>query len=172
LCGKIADGLMISNMCPVEFTRHASEVLATAADKAGRQPPAQIVQYIACAAWPDRAEAQRLASAAIGEALPAYWSLAERVPAAKSALLRARDLAEHDFVRVVERLRAGEKAVDVLDARWVNAFAIAGTAQDCLAQAQQYFTAGATELALSFSGSQPEAEMSYLAGAADLAESV
>jgi 5,10-methylenetetrahydromethanopterin reductase len=172
LCGTIADGLMISNLCPVEFTRHACDVLTTSAQKAGRQPPAQIVQYVACAVRPDRAEAQRLASEAIGEALPAYWSLAQRIPAAKSALLRARDLAEHDFARAVERLRAGGKAVDVLDARWVNAFAIAGTAQDCLAQAQQYFAAGATELALSFSGSQPEADMSYLAGAADLAESV
>jgi len=27
LCGEIADGLMISNMCPAQFTRHAVEVM-------------------------------------------------------------------------------------------------------------------------------------------------
>jgi len=45
----------------------------------------------------------------------------------------------------------------------VAAFAIAGTADDCLAQARAYRAAGATELALTFIGAQPEADMEYLA---------
>jgi 5,10-methylenetetrahydromethanopterin reductase len=162
LCGKIADGLMISNMCPPEFTRHAVDVVRTSARKANRQPPADIVQYVPCAARPDRGEAYRLAKETICGVLPGFWSLGQRIPAAKSALLRAGGLSESDFAAAVERLRAGEKPAEVLDERFVDAFAIAGTAQDCLARARQYFAAGTSELVLSFAGAQAEEDMRYL----------
>ena len=35
LCGKIADGLMISNMCPPDFTRHAVEIIAQVRARGG-----------------------------------------------------------------------------------------------------------------------------------------
>jgi len=165
LCGKIADGLMISNMCPPEFTRQAVDAVRKAVHEAGRPPLAHVVQYIPCAARPDRAEAYALAKATIAEMLPGFWSLAQRVPAARSALLRAGELMEADFAAAVERLRAGEKPERALDDRFVAAFAIAGTADDCLAQAQAYRAAGATELALTFVGAQPEQDMEYLAAA-------
>jgi hypothetical protein len=95
--------------------------------------------------------------------LPGFWSLAQRVPAARSALLRAGELGEADFAAAVERLRAGDKPEQALDDRFVSAFAIAGTAADCLAQARAYRSAGATELALTFVGAQPETDMEYLA---------
>jgi 5,10-methylenetetrahydromethanopterin reductase len=166
LCGKIADGLMISNLCPPEFTRAAVDVVCAAARVAQRPAPADVVQYVPCAARPDRAEAHRLAKAAIGEMLPSFWSLAQRVQAAKLALLRAADLAEADFLAAVARLQAGEPPAQALDDRFVAAFAIAGSAEDCLAQARRYRAAGASELALTFVGSQPEADMEYLARAA------
>jgi 5,10-methylenetetrahydromethanopterin reductase len=162
LCGRIADGLMISNMCPAPFTAHAVEVVRNAAHAAGREAPAEVVQYVPCAVRPDRGEALRLASDALGELLPTFWSLGERVPAAKAAMLRAQGLSESDFATVVGRLRAGEKGAGVLGERFVSAFAIAGTAAECLAQARAYFDAGASELALSFAGAQPEADMQYL----------
>jgi hypothetical protein len=40
----------------------------------------------------------------------------------RSALLRAGDLSEADFVTAVDRLRAGEAPADALDARFVAAF--------------------------------------------------
>jgi 5,10-methylenetetrahydromethanopterin reductase len=97
--------------------------------------------------------------------LPGFWSLGQRVPAAKSALLRAGDLSEVDFAAAVDRLRAGEAPTDALDARFVEAFAIAGTAQDALAQARRYREAGTSELVLTFVGTQPEADMADLARA-------
>jgi 5,10-methylenetetrahydromethanopterin reductase len=169
LCGRIADGLMISNMCPPEFTRVAVEAVCESARAAGRRAPADVVQYVPCAARPDRAEAHRLAQATIGEMLPGFWALARRVPAAKSALLRAGDLAESDFAAAVARLHAGAPPSDALDDRFVAAFAIAGTAEDCLVQARRYRAAGATELALTFVGPQPDADMDYLARAATAA---
>jgi 5,10-methylenetetrahydromethanopterin reductase len=169
LCGKIADGLMISNMCPPDFTRQAVDIIRNAAREAGRQPPAQVVdqvvQYVPCAVRPDRAEAHRLAKQTIGEMLPGFWSLAQRVPAAKSALLRAEELSQADFAAVVDRLRGGETPTDVLDERFVDAFAIAGTAEDCFAQARRYRAAGTTELVLTFVGPQPEQDIGYLASA-------
>jgi 5,10-methylenetetrahydromethanopterin reductase len=162
LCGKIADGLMISNMCPPEFTTQAVDAVRNAAHEAGRPPPAHVVQYIPCAARPDRAEAYALAKATVAEMLPGFWSLAQRVPAARSALLRAGELGEADFAAATERLRAGDKPEHALDDRFMSAFAIAGTAEGCLAQAQAYRAAGATELALTFVGTQPEKDMEYL----------
>jgi alkanesulfonate monooxygenase SsuD/methylene tetrahydromethanopterin reductase-like flavin-dependent oxidoreductase (luciferase family) len=114
---------------------------------------------------PDRAQAHALAKATIAQMLPGFWSLGQRVPAAKSALLRAGDLSEVDFAAAVDRLRAGEAPADALDARFVEAFAIAGTAEDALAQARRYREAGTSELVLTFVGTQPEADMADLAHA-------
>ena len=163
LCGRIADGLMISNMCPVNFTRHAVDRVRRSASAAGRPPPAEVVQYVPCAVRRDRAEAYRLARATLDQMLPGFWSLGQRVPAAKAALLRADGLSEQDFTRAVKDLPAGK--TDALDDRFIAAFAIAGTAPDCLAQARRYGEAGATELALAFAGDQPEEDMRYLAEA-------
>src|SRR5262245_17190685 len=44
LAGKIADGLMISNMCPPDFTRAAVDAMHASARGAGRIPPAEVVQ--------------------------------------------------------------------------------------------------------------------------------
>jgi 5,10-methylenetetrahydromethanopterin reductase len=165
LCGAIADGLMISNMCPPGFTRQAVDVVRKSAQAAQRPPPAEVVQYVPCAVRPDRAEAHALAKATIAEMLPGFWSLGQRVPAAKSALLWAGDLSESDFAAAVDRLRAGEAPSAVLDARFVETFAIAGTAEDALVQARRYREAGASELVLTFAGAQPEADMAYLAHA-------
>jgi 5,10-methylenetetrahydromethanopterin reductase len=165
LCGEIADGLMISNMCPAEFTRHAVEVMRRSARDAGRQIPAEVVQYIPCVARPDRSEANRMAKEVLGRLLADYWSLGERVPSAKSALLRAQGLSASDFAATIEGLRAGKSAAEMLDDRFLAAFAIAGTAEDCLAQARAYLEAGATELVLSFAGPQPEQAMQYLGSA-------
>jgi len=168
LCGTIADGLMISNMCPPGFTREAVGAVRQAARAARRDAPAEVVQYVPCAVRPDRGEAHALAKATIADMLPGFWSLGQRVPAAKTALLRAGDLSETDFVTAVDRLRAGEAPTDVLDERFVATFAIAGTAEETLAQAQRYREAGTTELVLTFVGAQPETDMADLAGAAAL----
>ena len=81
-------------------------------------------------------------------------------------MLRAQALSESDFATAVARLRAGKQPVDALDDRFVEAFAIAGTADDALAQARRYASAGASELVLTFAGRRPEPDMQYLANAA------
>jgi len=165
LCGAVADGLMISNMCPPGFTRQAVDAVLASAHAAQRPAPAEVVQYVPCAVRPDRAQAHALAKATIAEMLPGFWSMGQRVPAAKAALLRAGNLSEADFAVAVDRLRAGDAPAAALDARFVEAFAIAGTPEDALAQARRYRQAGTSELVLTFVGTQPEADMADLAQA-------
>jgi hypothetical protein len=62
----------------------------------------------------------------------------------------------------LHRLRGGETVEAVLDDRFIDAFAIAGTAEDCLARAANYRTAGVDELALTFAGAEPAAQIEYL----------
>jgi hypothetical protein len=57
---------------------------------------------------------------------------------------------------------ACERPADVLDDRFVEAFAIAGTAEDALAQARRTVR----PLVLTLVGPRPEANMEYLARAA------
>ena len=53
----------------------------------------------------------------------------------------------------------------MLDDRFISGFALAGTAEQVIAQAAQYRRAGADELALSFAGPQPPADAAYFARA-------
>ena len=53
----------------------------------------------------------------------------------------------------------------MLDDRFISGFALAGTAEQVIAQAVQYRRAGADELALSFAGPQPAADAAYFARA-------
>ena len=69
------------------------------------------------------------------------------------------------MVGALDRLRRGERAGGVLDDRFISGFALAGTAEQVIAQAAQYRRAGADELALSFAGPQPAADAAYFAQA-------
>ena len=53
-----------------------------------------------------------------------------------------------DFARGMSRLARGEPAEDAIDDRLLAEYAIAGTADECLAQAEIYADAGVTELAI------------------------
>src|SRR5258706_13048052 len=87
LAGKLADGLIISNMCPAEFTQAAVLAMREAARQAQRAEPAEVVQYVPCAGRLDRAEAYALAKREIGERLAPLWAPGERVASAQAPLL-------------------------------------------------------------------------------------
>jgi 5,10-methylenetetrahydromethanopterin reductase len=164
LCGQLADGLIVSNLCPSAFTEHAAAILRTAAAAAGR-PGIEVVQYVPCVPRPERGEARRAVKLAIGEMLVAFWPANGAWPAAREAIVRHSGIPRDDFAAALARLRAGEAAPEVLDDRFVDAFAIAGTAEECLARAVDYGRAGASELALTFAGPQPETDIEYLGDA-------
>jgi 5,10-methylenetetrahydromethanopterin reductase len=163
LCGRLADGLIVSNMCPPGYSKRAVGIVQGEAAAAGRAP-LDIVQYVPCAARPDRDEAKQIAKSAVGGMLTAFWPSGEDWPALRETIVAHSGIGKAEMVAALARLRSGEPAAAVLDDRFVAAFAIAGTAEECLSQSAQYRAAGIDELALSFAGTQPETDMEYLAG--------
>jgi 5,10-methylenetetrahydromethanopterin reductase len=161
-CGEIADGMIVSNMCSAGFVANSVESMHAAARNAGRAAMPGVVQYMPCVPRPDRDDARRGAKKAVADMLPAYWALAQRLPAAKAALLTGTGLLEADIARTVDRLKAGEASDAVLDDRYPEAFAIFGNAEDCRELAARYATAGVTELALTFFGPSFAEDMAYI----------
>jgi 5,10-methylenetetrahydromethanopterin reductase len=168
MCGERADGLLVSNMCTAAFVARSAALMRESAARAGRTGPLGVVRYMPCCVREDRAEAIAAAKRAVGEMLPTYWRLGERLEGAKQALTMESGIGDAEFSAAAERLRAGEDAAAVLDARFVEAFAIAGTASDCAAQVEACGKAGVTELALTFSGARSGMEMNDLAGACQI----
>src|SRR5438477_5460271 len=72
LCGELADGLIISNMCPPGYSERAVAIVNDVAAAAGRPQPS-VVQYVPCAVRAARDEARHLAKTAIGEMLATFW---------------------------------------------------------------------------------------------------
>jgi 5,10-methylenetetrahydromethanopterin reductase len=165
LCGERADGLLVSNMCTAAFVARSAALTREAAARAGRGDAPGIVRYMPCCVADDRVAAIAAAKRAVGEMLPTYWRLGQRLEGAKQALTMGSGISEAEFAAAAERLRAGEDAAAVLDERFADAFAIAGTAADCAAQVAACGKAGVTELALTFSGTRSAAEMNKLASA-------
>ena len=63
------------------------------------------------------------------------------------------------------RLQAGGDPCEILDERFVTAFAVAGTPDDCLAAASRYADANVTQLALTFEAVDPTRAIKMLSGA-------
>jgi 5,10-methylenetetrahydromethanopterin reductase len=161
-CGEIADGMIVSNMCAAGFVTRSVRSLHDAARAAGHEHLPGVVQYVPCVPRPDRAEAYAAAKRAVADMLPNYWNLAQRLPDAKAALMDGSGIAEDDFTAAVARLKAGDGPATALDDRFVEAFTIAGTADDCRELASKYAAAGTTELGLTFFGPTFAADMAYI----------
>ena len=164
LCGRLADGLIVSNLCPPRYTERAVGIVRHAAADAGRAAPA-VVQYVPCVALPDRDVARRAAMAQIGEMMTTFWPVDSGWPVLRETIVELSGVPRSAFVTALDRLRGGEPAERVLDDRFTDAFAICGTAEDCLARAADYHTAGVDELALTFAGDEPADEIEYLGAA-------
>lgn len=166
LAGEIADGLLVSNMCSTAFAARLAAMLQAARRTAGRNGIAQVVQYLPCAVDAERDAALAAAKRAVGDILPGFWSLGQKLKSAKEGLLAGTDITEDEFAASSARLLAGEDAVTVLDERYTRAFALAGTPEDCLAAAERYAGAGVSELALTFAGRTALKQINRLGAAA------
>lgn len=164
LAGAIADGLIVSNLCPLGYTGRAVAILRGAAAEAGRPPP-DIVQYVPCRPGHDRAAARRIVKQAIGEMMAAFWPADDAWPPWRETIVAESGIPRAEFAAALAQLRRGEPAAQALDARYVDAFAIAGTVEECLERASAYRRAGAGELALGFVGPEPHAGIAALADA-------
>jgi 5,10-methylenetetrahydromethanopterin reductase len=125
------------------------------------------VQYVPCTLRTDGDAARREAKARVGAMLLDYWRHGS-APAVRAAHLEHNGIPEDEFVGAIDRLAAGESPVSALDDRFLRAYAIAGTADECLEQCARFARAGVTELGLTFVSAQPEADMLGLGRAAGL----
>jgi len=164
LCGEVADGLMVSNFCSPTYTARAVDVVGKAAAASGRPVPPRVIQYVPCCPRPDGGEARQAVKPTLAAMLKQFWALAQRVPSAREAM-RHDAIPETDFRTAAERISAGEAAGRALDDRFVDVFAIAGTAEECRERIADYGRAGVSELGLNFVGEQPFADIEYLARA-------
>ena len=155
LAGRIADGVMISNLSPRAFTRHALGIVARAAAEAGRPMPAEVVQYVTCAIGDDAAEARRRATRAVGRMLVTFCHEGHASAATQSAMRDYNGLAPGEFANIIERLARGEPAPDVIDDELLDCYAVAGTVDDCVRRFDAYADAGVTEIALALAGDEP-----------------
>lgn len=153
VCGEITDGFLVSNMTPPRLTARMTAIVAEAAVKAGRPTP-RVVQYAPCAVGHDGAAARRAANHAIGETLTQLWPVGDDWPKRREAIVAESGISRSEFVAALVRLRRGENAASVLDERFVAAFAIAGTPEECRQQVAHYRAAGVDELALSFGSAE------------------
>jgi 5,10-methylenetetrahydromethanopterin reductase len=157
LCGRIADGLVVSNMCPPGYTARALGIVHSAAVDSGRKIPTEVIQYVPCIPAADGVQARRAMKPMLAAMLKQFWA----VPSAKAAM-RYSDIPEREILAALDRIASGEPAANVLDDRFVDAFAIAGTAEECLDRINAYARAGVSELVLTFAGAKPEVDIAYL----------
>ena len=161
LCGEIADGVIISNLVPTSFTRRAVAIIHEAATRTNRRAPREIVQYVPGAVRDDGAEARRIAKRSVAAMLTAYTQTAS---AATRAAMRGHAQPE-DFAHAMSRLTLGETPEDAINDRLLAEYAIAGTPEECLAQAALYAAAGVTELAIAPIGEHPTDDIARLGSA-------
>lgn len=162
LAGQAADGLLVSNMCSLAFAGRSGEVMRESRKAAGRDGRGDVVQYMPASVGSRSDEGLRRGRAYVGEMLPRFWSLGQKLATARDALLAGTGIDEAEFARAAERLRAGEEAGEVLDDRFATAFCLAGTPEDCLDLAARYRAAGIDELALTFAGARARVEIAAL----------
>lgn len=159
LAGEAADGLLVSNMCSAAHAGRSAGLMrsARAGGTAGRT-----VQFMPCIVNASSATALRDAKRIVGEMVPRFWALGQKVPSAKEALLLGTEIDAAEFATAADRIGRGEDPADVLDERYAVAFSIYGTAEECLALAARYKTAGVDELALTFSGPMAQQEIAAI----------
>src|SRR5215469_9759452 len=157
LCGRIADGLLVSNMCPPGFTARARDIVRRVAGESGRPLPATVVQYVPCIASPDGAQARAAIKRTLAAMLRQFWPIAS----AQSAM-RHSAIPDAELKAAVDRIGGGAPPESALDDRFIDAFAIAGTADECLGRIHAYDHAAVTELVLTFAGDDPFADIACL----------
>jgi len=162
LCGEVGDGLIVGNMCPPAFTGHALRLMQTGAEAAGREGRPEVVKYVPCAVGEDGPATRRVVKHAIGRMLGSYWQAYADVPPVRSAIFDSSGIESAQFSDAMRRLAGGDSAEAALDDRFVAAYAVAGTAQECVEQLRVHRRAGVTEMAVSCGGDDPGATVRAL----------
>jgi 5,10-methylenetetrahydromethanopterin reductase len=164
LAGRVADGLMISNLCTPDFTKRALELIAANSSAGAEGRLRHVVQYAPCVAGRDRKAARDLAKDIVGRMIKESFGKSSS-PLTRNWHVIGSGLAEEYFMDLAARIEAGSQGRDVVSDEVIDLFAVAGNADDCLAAFERYRSVGVTEMVVTFRGSDPAADMIYLADA-------
>jgi 5,10-methylenetetrahydromethanopterin reductase len=162
LAGEAADGLLVSNMCSAGYAGRSAELMHSARPQTASGSAGSVIQYMPCIVNRSSLEALRDAKRIVGEMVPRFWALGQKVPSAKDALLLGTGISDDDFAAAASEINSGRDPADVLDERYAVAFSIYGTPEECLALAKRYKAAGVDELALTFSGPSAQHEIATI----------
>ena len=156
LCGELADGLLIGNMCPPAFTVRAIHSLREGAKRAAREPPTEVTKYLPCVVDQDGNTARKMARNAIGKTLSVFWQAYQSAPAALVAIREGNEIEADRFEQALLRLANGEPGENVLDDAFIEAYGVAGTTDECIEQIQSLGSSGVTQLTVTMLGDTPE----------------
>lgn len=142
--GAIGDGVILSILCPPAYVTAARSLIEEGARSTGKDLGGfEIVQYVPMDVDDDGEGARRSGKRYVAFLLRhTYGSGDTRWD--KVAELGGLDLDE--FLRVYERLAAGDQPEEAVPDALLDRLAIAGTPQHCLELMQAYKAAGTTEL--------------------------
>jgi 5,10-methylenetetrahydromethanopterin reductase len=142
--GAIADGVILSILCPPAYVKAARALVEEGADRAGHDTTDfEIVQYVPMEVSADGEEARRSARRYVASLLEhTYGSGDDRW----DKVAQMGELDADDFARVYDLLRGGASPADAISDSLLDRLAIAGTPERCLELVQAYKAAGTTEL--------------------------
>lgn len=152
-CGEAADGLIVSNMCSPTYAARSAAAVHDAEERAHGTRKTTVVRYLPGCVSMDATRARSGAKRALKDLVPSFWRLSRRVESARDALFLGTGISEEEFSDAARRLGEGEAPETALSDRFVSAFAIAGTPEDCAEQALAQKALGISELAITFDGS-------------------
>jgi len=142
--GEIADGIIVSVLCPATYVTRASALARRAAEGAGRPfTRFEIVQYVPMEVDEDGARAR----ASVKRHLAFF--IRHSYGSDASHWRPVAELGEFDleeFAGIHERLSRGEAPETAVPDAFLDRFAIAGTPARCLELIEAYAAAGTTEL--------------------------
>jgi 5,10-methylenetetrahydromethanopterin reductase len=147
LCGRIADGLVVSLLFSPEYSRQAYQSMGEAARRAGRDPALlDIVQYTLFSVLPDGDEARALARPFLASFLSAYSDAFVRQPEVMEAHAASSGLSHAEFSRVLHELAEGRDPQAAIPDTLLDAFTIAGSPEYCTEVLNKYREAGVKEV--------------------------
>ncbi len=162
IAADLGDGLLISDMCPPAYTRWAVDQAVRS-----RRQSLEVTQIIPCSVHSDSAAAHRQVKTSIGKTLLMLVDhLTGGYPAVTAALRDFSGIPGTEFDIAMARLRVGEHPTDVLDERYVAAYSVAGTPEQCLNRLRVMRESGVTEAALIPIGPDGAHQLGLLAAAA------
>lgn len=161
LAGRLADGIMISNLCTRGFTRRALDMIAADPVAQARRTPLRVVQYAPLVAGPDRTEARGHAKTVVARMIREAFGPSS-TPATRAWHYLGSGLEEEAFLAVVAALDGGASAAACISDKILDLFLLAGDRDDIAQGYDRYREAGVTDIVVTFRGSRPLEDMAYL----------